>query len=105
LKWKIAIKTITSDRWSEFVLAEDIVKELWIDAWYLCDPYSSWQRWTNERTNWLIRWFIPKWTDLSKITQTFINKVVDILNLMPRVKHKFLTPYELFFNTRLNLIY
>jgi hypothetical protein len=25
--------------------------------------------------------------------------------LMPRVKHNFLTPYELFFNTRLNLIY
>jgi IS30 family transposase len=104
LKGKVMIKTITSDNWSEFVLAEEIVKELWIERWYLCDPYSSWQRWTNERTNWLIRWFIPKWTDLSKVTQEAINKIVDILNLMPRKIHNFLTPYEIFFNTRINLI-
>lgn len=104
LKWKVVIKTITSDNWNEFVLAEEIVKELWIQRWYLCDPYSSWQRWTNERTNWLIRWFIPKWTDLSKITQKFLNEVIDKINLMPRKIHNYLTPYEVYFNTKLNLI-
>jgi len=104
LKGKIAIKTITSDNWMEFILAEEIVKELWLERWYLCEPYSSWQRWTNERTNWMIRWFIPKWTNLKEITQEFINKVINIINLMPRKIHNFLTPYEVFFNTKLNLI-
>ena len=87
LKGKVMIKTITSDNWVEFMLAEEIVKELWIEKWFLCDPYSSWQRGTNERTNWLIRRFILKWTNLSEVTQESINKVVDILNLMPRQIH------------------
>ena len=104
LKWKIEMKTITSDNGLEFALADKISKELWIHRWYLCDPYSSWQRWTNERINWMIRWFIPKWTDFKSISQGFVNEIVDKLNLMPRKIHNFLTPYEIFFNTRLNLI-
>jgi len=104
LKGKVIMKTITSDNWTEFMLAEEIVKELWLEGWFLCDPYSSWQRGTNERTNWLIRRFIPKWTNLLEVTQESINKIVDILNLMPRQIHNFLTPYEIFFNTRINLL-
>ena len=47
---KDKIFTITSDNGKEFTLHENISKSLNTD-FYFCDPYSSWQRGSNENTN------------------------------------------------------
>lgn len=51
---------------------------------YFADPYSSWQRGTNENTNGIIKEFFPKKFDFSTITQNDVDIVENILNNRPR---------------------
>jgi IS30 family transposase len=51
---------------------------------YLCDPHSPWQRGTSENTNWLLRQYFPKRTDLSGYPQSEFDKVALRLNQSPR---------------------
>ncbi|MCK5492312.1 MAG: IS30 family transposase, partial [Candidatus Omnitrophica bacterium] len=51
---------------------------------YFAHPYSSWERGTNENQNRMIRRFIPKGTDISKISNKEIQKIEDWMNNYPR---------------------
>jgi IS30 family transposase len=63
---------------------------------YFADPYSSWQRGTSENTNGLIRRYLPKKTDLTKVTQKELAAIIDELNNRPRKCLGFHTPKEMF---------
>lgn len=61
---------------------------------FFCDPYSSWQKPHVENSIRLIRRFIPKGSDISKVSETKIARVARILNHKPRKSLGYKTPYE-----------
>ena len=63
---KGCFKSFTSDRGKEFGCYRQVEDELGID-FYFADPYSAWQRGTNENSNGLLREFYPKKTDLALV--------------------------------------
>lgn len=68
------------------------------------DPYSSWQRGTNENTNGLVRQYFPKKTDFSVLSDEDVQRVADRLNNRPRKCLAFRTPNEVFYNKSVALI-
>lgn len=63
---------------------------------YFADPYSSWQRGSNEYHNGLLRRYFPKKTDFTKITQGEINDCVWEINHIPRKCLGYFTSSEVF---------
>ena len=77
------VKTITTDNGSEFAEWETIEKELNCEI-YFCDTFCAWQKGSNENSNGLLREFFPKGYNLSRYTQVYIDKKVDLINNRPR---------------------
>jgi transposase, IS30 family len=88
---KEAKKSTTLDNGLEFVKH----KEFGVNT-YFADTYASWQRGTNENTNGLIRRYLPKKTDFSKVTQKELNDIIEEINNRPRKCLGFYTPREMF---------
>ena len=50
---------------------------------YYADPYSPWQRASNENRNGIIRRYLPKHTSLKNLTQTELDDIVTEINDTP----------------------
>ena len=76
-------KTDTFDNGCEFTRHREITRELGLII-YFAKPYHSWERWGNENANGMIRRYFPKWTNFDDISETEIQRVVDLINNRPR---------------------
>lgn len=63
---------------------------------YFCEPFHSYERGTVENTIGLVRRFLPKKTNLAKISQAHLSKIEYWLNNRPRKCLGFKTPAETF---------
>lgn len=77
------VKTITFDNGREFSDHAKIDKAL-ESVSYFADPFSSWQRGSNENLNGLVRQYIPKNRQLSTVTHDELAMIKDRLNNRPR---------------------
>jgi len=88
---KEAKKSTTVDNGKEFTKHKQF--ELPV---FFADPYSSWQRGTNENSNGLIRRYIPKKTDVRKIEQSELDDMIEEINNKPKKCLGFYKPQEAF---------
>lgn len=86
-------KTMTFDNGKEFAGFKELENAVGFCC-YFADPYSSYQRGTNENTNGLLRQFFPKGTDFNQISEEEIDKVAALINNRPRKCLNYRTPHE-----------
>lgn len=85
--------SLTYDNGSENAKHEEINDHFNMKS-YFCDPYASWQKGGVENIIGLIREYLPKGTDLTKVTDEEIQVIQDRLNNRPRKSLGYKTPKE-----------
>ena len=91
-------KTITFDNGTEFRKYEEIEKSIRrkkkrIEVYY-AHPYCSGERGSNENNNRLIRRFIPKGTNISAISEEWVQYIENWMNNLPRPMFRYKTSLE-----------
>ena len=94
IKNDILVRSITVDNGHEFDALGLTAKKLGVKL-YKCDPYCSFQRGTNERTNALVRRWIPKGTSMKYVPQIYLDDICFEINSMPRKIFDFKSSYEI----------
>jgi len=92
---KILIETLTFDNGGEFAKHETIAKRLKIDTFF-CDPYASYQKGSVENGNGVLRYDLPRSTDINSLTQKQVDEIVNRINNRPMKCLGFCTPAEVF---------
>lgn len=90
---KKARRTLTLDNGTENAMHEEITSSIGIKCFFT-HPYCSWERGTNENLNGLIRWYLPKGTDFSNISDEQIEHIESLINNRPRKCLGFRKPIE-----------
>ncbi len=86
--------TITFDNGKEFAFHSLICSFFSMLKSFFAQPYHSWERGLNEHTNGLVRQYLPKGTDFSKVSVEELAKIETLLNNRPRKILDYETPCE-----------
>jgi len=87
------VKSTTYDNGLEFAGHKEVNNVINMKS-YFCEPYHSWEKGTIENRNGVIRYYFPKGTDFSKVTEEQIKYVQDKINNRPMKLLGFRTPKE-----------
>ena len=99
-RFREMFKTITTDNGSEFLDSESLESSCLCKGekrteLYYAHPYSAWERGSNENANRLIRRFVPKGTDIGKLTNKDIRRIEQWMNNYPRRMFGYKTANEM----------
>lgn len=97
------VHTVTVDRGKEFARAARMQERLHAPV-YFCPARQPWQRGTNENTNGLLRDFHPKGVSLNMTSAVDVARSMHCLNLRPRKRLNWKTPYEVHYDIALHLL-
>lgn len=90
-----AVRSVTADNGSEFAHHYQLADTLAIPT-YFADPYSAYQRGTNEHFNGRIRRYLPKGTSFENLDQQELDAYITEINNRPRKVLGWATPAEVF---------
>lgn len=90
-----AFQTATADRGKEFACYTSLEATHGVQV-YFADPYSSWQRGSNENANGLLREFFPKGTDFTQVTDDALETALHLIHHRPRKCLGWKTAHESF---------
>lgn len=96
------LKSFTPDRGKEFSFHPQVTKELGIE-FYFPNAHHPWERGTNERINADLREFFPRRKAIDT-TEERLQEIVMSINLRPRKCLGYLTPFEVYYGVKLQLI-
>ena len=100
MPFKDHVYTITADNGREFAYHVEIAEALDTKV-YFAHLYSSWERGANENSNGLLRQYVPKGTDLRRVTEERIHFAMRRINNRPRKCLGFKQPVVIFKQMRL----
>jgi IS30 family transposase len=100
---KLKCLSITNDNGFEFRGHEQDSEQLKVPI-YFTNPYSSWEKGTNENTNGLIRQYFSQITNMKEFTDAQAQQIEKALNNRPRKKLGFLTPLEFYSERKIAVI-
>jgi IS30 family transposase len=90
-----ARRTMTYDNGHEAAAHETVTAAIGM-KFYFAKTYSSWQRGTNENRNGLVRFYLPRETDLDQLSARQIRRVENLINNRPVKLLDYQTPNEAF---------
>lgn len=90
-----AKRTMTYDNGKEVAAHETVTAAIGM-KFYFAKTYSSWQRGANENRNGLVRFYLPRGTDLNKVTSGQIRRLENQINNRPMKCLNYFTPNEAF---------
>lgn len=102
-KLRSVVHTLTSDNGKEFAAHQIIARALDAD-FFFADPYSAWQRGSNENANGLVRQYLPRSMDFSTITDDYLRWIEQRLYNRPRKILGYRTPLAVFGEETINTV-
>lgn len=71
---------------------------------FFAAPFASWQRGSNENANGRLRRYLPRKTDLSKVSPQKLRRILEQMNMQPRKCLGWKTPFEVHYDVSVALI-